>query len=105
LHGTYAYLGVTAFWRAQRACETFESAREFADVEFARWRKNALDATGTMLCSGQLTPLGERFVEGMRSRLKQWCDEPVSDTARTTAARLSGAHHDQWLATYPQDTG
>lgn len=100
LHGTYAYLGVTNFWRRQRTRETVADARLFAEVEFARWRDSTRKATHTILGSGRLTSLGERFVCGMRDVLDEWCDEPVSDAALARAAHLSGEHYARWRAAY-----
>jgi HEXXH motif-containing protein len=104
LHGTYAYLGVANFWRRRRRQETFADARMFAEVEFVRWRDSAREATQTMLGSGRLTSIGERFVRGMRDVLDEWCVEPVSDAALARAAHLSDEHYARWRAAYV-DTG
>lgn len=94
LHGTYAFAGVTEFWRRQRA----HTPSTRADVEFARWRSNALAATETLLGSGRLTATGRRFVTEMAEELTRACAEPVPEAATRTATGLSTAHHRQWLA-------
>ncbi|MFI6602704.1 FxsB family cyclophane-forming radical SAM/SPASM peptide maturase [Nonomuraea sp. NPDC050536] len=57
LQGTYAHIAVTDFWRTRR------------EDEFARWHSATLDGARILLDSGRLTPLGERFVGGMRATL------------------------------------
>src|SRR5262249_37748051 len=62
LHGTYAFTGVTSFWRRQREHETSAAAELYANTEFARWRVSALRAARTLLGSGRLTTIGRQFV-------------------------------------------
>lgn len=57
LQGTYAHIAVTDFWRTRQA------------DEFARWHSATLDGARILLDSERLTPLGERFVGGMRATL------------------------------------
>ena len=96
LHGTYAYAGVTEFWRQQRT-HAYSSR---ADVEFARWRASALAATETLLTSGRLTDAGREFVSNMAAVLARRCAEPVPETASRAAARLSTEHMREWLERY-----
>lgn len=93
LHGAYAYLGVSGFWRRQRAHETDLRPH----IEFARWRESALAATGTLLDSGRLSAAGKRFVSEMRRTLSAWRDEPVPPAALAAARQEADAHREAWL--------
>jgi HEXXH motif-containing protein len=99
LHGTYAYVGVTAFWRRQRFHEPTPAAETHAHTEFARWRRSALAATRTLLDSGRLTTAGRTFVTTMAKTLEEWCAEPVPAPAEAAAATLAGNHHRKWQST------
>lgn len=99
LHGTYAYVGVTAFWRRQRFHEPEPVAEKHAHTEFARWRRSALAATRTLLDSARLTPSGRVFVTVMAKTLEEWCAEPVPAAAEAAAARLATDHHEKWRTT------
>lgn len=94
LQGSYAYLGVTGFWRRQRAAVT--GADDAADIEFARWRDAVAVGCGTLLASGQLTPDGERFVGAMTATLRPWLREPVPEPARRLAAAENERHRACW---------
>lgn len=94
LQGTYAYLGVTRFWRRQRSVGVTPDS--VAHAEFARWRDAALLGCTTLLGSGQLTEDGERFVRLMAATLRRWQDEPVPETARRLAAEKNERHRARW---------
>lgn len=96
LHGTYAYIGVSAFWRRQREHARSADARLRADVEFARWRVSTLEAARTLLASGRLTAIGRGFVTGMAEVLQRWCAEPVPTRALALASRRAAEHRDRW---------
>jgi HEXXH motif-containing protein len=98
LQGTYAYLGVTGFWRRQRAAVT--AADSLADTEFARWRDAAALGCATLLASGQLTKDGERFVQAMAATLRPWRDEPVPEHAQRLAGEQSERHRTRWEDQY-----
>jgi HEXXH motif-containing protein len=100
LHGTYAFMGVAAFWRRQRHHEPADPARAHADTEFARWRWAAAQAARTLLRSGRLTDLGVDFVAGMAASLEDWCREEVPFAARRRAAQLSEEHWSRWVAAH-----
>ncbi|MFD1544577.1 HEXXH motif domain-containing protein [Nonomuraea guangzhouensis] len=93
IQGTYAYLGVSGFWRRQRA---FESDMR-PHIEFAHWRESAYTVTGTLLDSGRLTATGEAFVTGMRRTLAAWLDESVPAAALDVARREADEHRQAWL--------
>lgn len=101
LHGTYAFAGITGFWHRQRARERSRSDRHHADVEFARWRTNALTAARTLVRGSRLTALGHTFATGMIDVLERYCAEPVQDRALARANHLSAAHRTRWQAAHP----
>lgn len=93
LHGTYAHLGVAAFWRRQRNI----AGGAASESEFARWREAAHQACGTMLGSGKLTVLGEALVSAMTDLLTRWRTEPVSADAARRADEAARLHRTRWL--------
>lgn len=95
LQGTYAYLGVSGFWRRQRHSETGATAIR-AHAEFARWRDAARQAAETMLGSGGLTRAGETFVAGMLRTLRIWSTEEVPSPAMSIAIRDAEEHRARW---------
>lgn len=65
LQGTYAHLAVADFWHARQRLTAGADA-EAAGQRYVRWRDHTADAIETLAASGSLTPLGARFVDGMR---------------------------------------
>ncbi len=120
LHGAYAYLGVSDFWRTQATVATDAA---YAQMEFARWSDRTSRVMDVLLNSGDLTATGECFVQGMRARITTLTagvpDEP-GQMARTASAdhrlrwRLRNVRHDArtierlvhaWLAGEPIPLG
>lgn len=97
LQGAYAFLGVAGFWRRQRHLESDDAGLR-ASAEFARWRSAAAQVATTLLASGQLTPAGTDFVQGMALTLQSWQDDPVPEEARTLARREAEEHLATWQA-------
>jgi uncharacterized protein len=89
LQGTYAHLAVTDYWRLRRHAVTGPDALA-ADEQFARWRTMTTEAIETLAGSGGLSPLGARFVAGMRATVQRWLGEPVAAAAAAAA--------DDWAA-------
>ncbi|OLR93830.1 aKG-HExxH-type peptide beta-hydroxylase [Actinokineospora bangkokensis] len=87
LHGTYAYLAVTAYWATRRT--TAPSHR--ADREFARWRTAVADSTTTLL-RAPLTDAGRTFVHGIRDAITPHLDTPVPTRAAAEAEDLNRTH-------------
>jgi HEXXH motif-containing protein len=92
LQGVYAYLGVTAFWRRERA----NGATGHADSEFARWRESACLGAETLLASDRLTEAGEEFVSGVRTTLRAWQHDPVPAEALAKARSENERHRADW---------
>jgi HEXXH motif-containing protein len=95
LHGAYAFMGVTDFWRVQRTLPA-AGRTEFAEFEFARWRERVRRVLDVIADSGRLTATGVEFVAGMRATLAGWLDEPVSGEARLLAQDAADDHHTGW---------
>lgn len=95
IQGTYAHLAVTDFWRTRRE-DTAGEQRSVAEANFARWRRDTGEAVETVLGSGSLSRLGERFVRGMAEAVTPWLDEPVSLEASAVARLASESHRAAW---------
>jgi HEXXH motif-containing protein len=95
LHGAYSFLGITAFWRAQRNVATGTKAR-LAHFEFAHWREQTAAAIRTVANSGELTELGQRFLAGMASRLEEWQTDSVPQDLLAAARLASNDHYGTW---------
>jgi uncharacterized protein len=95
LQGTYAHIAVTDYWRVRRHMLTGPDALAAAAL-FARWRMMTAEAIGTLAGSGALTPLGARFVDGMRATVEPWLDEPVPDAATAAAQRWVAGRREAW---------
>jgi uncharacterized protein len=54
------------------------------------------EAIETLAGSGALTPLGARFVDGMRATVQPWLDEPVPDEAAAAARRWAAGRREAW---------
>ena len=89
LHGAYAYLTVTRFWRARRA-------DPLAAFEFARWRAAVSTATADLLAAGTLTSAGTRFVAALRSEVEPWLADPVPANIARLATGANADHHLRW---------
>lgn len=98
LHGTYAYVGVTGFWRRERERAASADSELRAHVEFAHWRVSTLEAARRLLASGRLTGIGRKFVTGMAEVLEQWCAEPVPRPALVVAQRRLAEHRNRWAS-------
>ena len=95
LQGTYAHIAVTDYWRVRRHMETGPDALAPAEL-FARWRMMTAEAIETLAGSGALTPLGTRFVEGMRATVEPWLGERVPDAAAAAADRWAAGRREAW---------
>jgi len=95
LQGAYAHIGVTDYWRIRRHRADGPEAVA-AEERFARWRVLTAETIDTLAGSGALTPLGTRFVEGMRATVIPWLDEPVPDRAMQAAR--------EWVTSRPSSS-
>ena len=90
LHGAYAYLGITDFWRVQSVALA-TAHQSYAQLEFARWSHDTAHVAEELLDSGALTAAGIRFVRQIRDRLRTW-NHAVPDVL-LHLARLATADH------------
>ena len=94
LQGTYAFLGVTRFWRERRA----NGSTGGADRKFARSLQEVTLAAATLRASGRLTPAGQEFLEHIEQTLASCQQDSVPATARAEARRAALAHQARWAA-------
>ena len=85
LQGTYAHLTVTDYWRVRR--RRGGAAGLEAAARFGRLRAWTATAIETLAGSGALTPLGTRFIDGMRATLAPWLEEPLAGVVRPCLAQ------------------
>ena len=95
LHGAYSYLGVVDFWRGQRAVLT-GAERRLADFEFARWRRQVVQAGRVLLDGELLTEDGVAFVTGMVITGERWLTLPVDERAGRFADLAVADHRIRW---------
>lgn len=93
LHGVYAYLGVTDFWRTQRQ---FATANGLFQFEFARSREQTGEALTIVEQSGYLTEAGECFVAEMRAQLDHYQDDLVPEEPTRAAKTATIDHRISW---------
>lgn len=91
LHGTYAFLGLAAFWEVHRR---HSGSRDVADdmwahFELALGRDQVGHALDTLRASGQVLQPGIRFVDGMGQTLSQLRRQPVPALAESSARMAS----------------
>jgi HEXXH motif-containing protein len=93
LQGVYAFVGVTDFWRCQRRVLTGARAH-LAEAEFVRWRDRVWRTFLELESSGGFTPVGERFLAGLRDTQERWREERVAADA---VALAEEAAEDHWI--------
>jgi len=95
LHGVYSFLGVTAFYRAQRLRDKEPGART-AQYEFAYRREQTTRAATTLAAVPELTRLGRRFTATMLEQLAEWNTDAVPADLLTAVRRTSADHYATW---------
>jgi HEXXH motif-containing protein len=95
IQGTYAFLGVSGFWRRQRELSQ-GGIRLRAETEFARWREATARVVGTLQASGRLTRAGLAFVDGMAETVATWREEHVLPAAQSLARQQAERHLADW---------
>ena len=97
LQGTYAFLGVTDFWRVHRNAVSAASA-DLASFEFARWREQTARAADELAGSAELTSAGLHFIDGLRATLRAWAIEQVPAALADQARDSAADHRARWRA-------
>ncbi|MFY1574605.1 aKG-HExxH-type peptide beta-hydroxylase [Verrucosispora sp. WMMD703] len=95
LHGVYAFVAVTEFWRTQRTVLPPGRSR-LAEVEFARWRDRVARTCADIRAYGRLTAAGRRFVAGLGEVIDGWRDEVVPAEAAALAREAADDHWTVW---------
>jgi HEXXH motif-containing protein len=95
LHGSYAYLALTAFWRRQRRFGV-QSERFRSAVEFARWRSTTFEVARSLADSPALTITGRKVATEICGRLDAWQSEPVTAKAGRLANDMRIEHRVRW---------
>jgi hypothetical protein len=108
LHGAYAYLAVTRFWRAEARAFGFggdpghrpDAPRPIdsglAAFEFARWRAAVAAAARGLLENGTLTAAGTRFVTALLDEVRPWLGEAVTGETVRLAEGANTDHYLRW---------
>jgi len=95
LHGIYAFQSVSDFWRDQAGLLSAERAA-LAQVEYVRWRDQVWQALQVLEDSGRCTPIGRRFLAGMRATQSAWRADDVPPSAAELAAEAAADHRIAW---------
>lgn len=104
LHGTYAYMGVTAFCRRQRLLMAKNEALPM-HRDYVRWRQAVIDSVEVLSRSGQLTDLGRQFVDGMRETAACWREDEVPPAAVALARATAEMHRTRWISVHLGQVG
>ncbi|MEV2241254.1 HEXXH motif-containing putative peptide modification protein [Micromonospora sp. NPDC049891] len=95
LHGVYAFVAVTEFWRTRRTVLPPGRTR-LAEVEFARWRDRVARTCADIRAYGRLTAAGRRFVARLGEVIDAWRDEVVPVEAAALAREAADDHWTVW---------
>lgn len=106
IHGCYAHLGITAFWRKQYGIGTRQE-RFRSSAAFARWRTATQHAARTLADSPALTEAGRIVAAGINDELARWQGEPVWAEAQRLGDEARTEHLVRWRLNYlrPADSG
>ncbi|MET9805116.1 HEXXH motif domain-containing protein [Streptomyces halstedii] len=95
LHGAYAFVGVTGFWRA-RAREADAETRERAEFLFALRRAQTRMVLRTLATRARLTVAGRRLVTRLSGTVDGWLRDPVDPATRARAGAAAVSHRVEW---------
>ncbi|WP_031085545.1 aKG-HExxH-type peptide beta-hydroxylase [Streptomyces sp. NRRL WC-3549] len=95
LHGAYAFVGVTGFWRA-RARDTDAGPRDRAAFLFALRRLQTRMVLRTLATRARLTVAGQRLVARLTGTVDGWLREPVEPAALARARAAAVSHRVEW---------
>jgi uncharacterized protein len=96
LQGTYAFLGVTGFWRRRRLMGRAGAT----DRIFAHRLHTVSMAVETLRSSGRLSPAGLEFVGHMGQTLSAWRGDDIPAAEWAYARRLVQEHQERWESAY-----
>ncbi|MFG1608736.1 aKG-HExxH-type peptide beta-hydroxylase [Actinoplanes sp. NPDC049265] len=92
LHGAYAYLAVTRFWRA----EARATGEPLAIFEFCRWREAVAATAERLLAGGRLTAAGRRFTGALLDEVRPWVAEECEPRITHLARLANDDHYVRW---------
>lgn len=92
--GVYAFLAIADLWRALREDPQL---RTDAERGLATTREQVRAGLAELVRSGKLTPAGERFAGGMRTRLDALYAIPVPAAAEAEAREALRRGYEKWL--------
>ncbi|MEV6634032.1 HEXXH motif-containing putative peptide modification protein [Actinoplanes sp. NPDC051470] len=92
LHGAYAYLAVTRFWRT----EAGTTGDPLATFEFCRWREAVAGTAERLLSTGRLTAAGRRFTGALLDEVRPWPAEPADPRIVHLARLANDDHYVRW---------
>ncbi|MHC3464366.1 aKG-HExxH-type peptide beta-hydroxylase [Streptomyces flavovirens] len=95
LHGAYAFVGVTGFWRA-RTHDADTQRRDRAAFLFALRRLQTRMVLRTLATRARLTVAGQRLVTRLTGTVDGWLREPVEPGALTRARACAVSHRVEW---------
>src|SRR6266702_714992 len=95
VQGVYAFLGVTAFWRALAGTGAGEMGRR-AWFEFAYWRQETWRTLEILRVDACLTLAGRRFLDGLAEVLGPWQRVPVEEDVAQRAVAVATDHRAGW---------
>ncbi|GLY97355.1 HEXXH motif-containing putative peptide modification protein [Actinoplanes sp. NBRC 103695] len=92
LHGAYAYLAVTRFWRT----ESRAGGDPLATFEFCRWREAVATTAERLLATVRLTAAGRRFTGALLDEVRPWLAEPADPRITRLARVANDDHYVRW---------
>lgn len=92
LHGIYAFMSVTEFWRRQRRADPGSRA----DFKFLYHREQVREAVRAVAAMPELTELGARLVDAVRARLDACDTDVLSGELEEAVALLLATHRFSW---------
>lgn len=95
VQGTYAFFGVTAFWRALAGADPGPMT-SLAWFEFAYWRRQTWRTLEALRDDAGLTDAGRRFLDGIAGVLSRWQREPIAEDVVSLAAAAATDHRAGW---------
>ncbi len=93
VQGAFAFLGVTAYWRASAGAGVLGRRAWF---EFAYWRQQTWRVLERLRADASLTDDGRRFLHGVAETLGPWQEEPVPADVAGLAAAAATDHRAGW---------
>ncbi|MFD2416658.1 HEXXH motif domain-containing protein [Amycolatopsis pigmentata] len=95
IQGTYAFLGVTAFWRRLASVGPGPAIRR-AWFEFAYWRAQTWRTLEALRGDASLTAAGRRFLDGVAGTLGPWRHERIEEDIAVLAGAAMADHRAGW---------